>query len=151
MTIIWNSVENCTVSFVIDTEATLQYIQPYVITVRYLTFSVNATSQYRAAPQSMVNEMMHGGGGGGGSVAAKPLNNFKRLSASLETLISSIAQDWETAATVESAEVTTAGEENRPIHGQLRKAQLLFTGLHSATRQTHVAIEGFRLVVPEVL
>eukprot|EP00903_Cladosiphon_okamuranus_P019894 g18286.t1 len=79
------------------------------------------------------------------SIAGKPLQRFKRLAGSLETLISSIAQDWEAAA------IDTRGDSvidddcpTKPIHGKIRKAQLLFTELHSTTRKMHGAIETIR-------
>lgn len=77
--------------------------------------------------------------GGGGSIASKPLQRFKRLTGSLETLISAIAQDWENATREPRG---TDGDKR--VYGQLRKAQLIFTELHSTTRKTHGAIEGFR-------
>lgn len=84
---------------------------------------------------------------GGGSIAKKPLQRFKRLAGSLETLISSIAQDWEAAADTpvgDGLTLTEADEPTKPIHGKMRKAQLLFTELHSTTRKAHGAIENIR-------
>lgn len=77
------------------------------------------------------------------------LRRFKRLTGSLETLVSSIAQDWEAAATapVETSSVVGLLEDDgptKPIHGKMRKAQLLFSELHSTTRKTHGAIEAMR-------
>lgn len=74
------------------------------------------------------------------SIASKPLQRFKRLSGSLETLISAIAQDWEDQAT----EGNASGDSDKLIYHHMRKAQLLFTELHSSSRKMHVAIEGFR-------
>lgn len=86
------------------------------------------------------------------SIARKPLQRFKRLTGSLETLISSIAQDWENAADppAEDAVVVDDGP-TKPIHGKIRKAQLLFTELHSTTRKAHGAIETIRCVVIAIL
>lgn len=79
------------------------------------------------------------------SVAGKPLQRFKRLAGSLETLISSIAQDWEGAANAHPEDAVIADDgPTKPIHGKIRKAQLLFTELHSATRKTHGTIETMR-------
>ncbi|CAM9961069.1 unnamed protein product [Hapterophycus canaliculatus] len=76
------------------------------------------------------------------------LRRFKRLTGSLETLVSSIAQDWEAAATapVEASVVGLLQDDGptRPIHGKMRKAQLLFSELHSTSRKTHGAIEAMR-------
>lgn len=92
----------------------------------------------------MVSEMMHPEGGEErGLNVGKPLQRFKRLAGSLETLISSIAQDWENATT----EATPGDDETaptKPVHRQMRKAQLLFSELHSTTRKMHCAIEGAR-------
>lgn len=85
--------------------------------------------------------------GGEDSIARKPLQRFKRLSASLETLISSIAQDWEGAADapVDGDPLIEEGDNaTKPIHGKMRKAQLLFTELHSTTRKAHCVIENTR-------
>lgn len=78
----------------------------------------------------------------GMSATGKSLQRFKRLSGSLEALISCIAQDWESAANN-----STTGEEEESsieIQRKMRKAQLLFSELHSTARKTHVGIEGFR-------
>ena len=80
-----------------------------------------------------------------GSIAEKPLRRFQSLSASLEKLILSIAQDWENAAKVPLD--TTGDGVSRPIHLKMRKAQLLFTELHSTARQTHSVIERLRSVM----
>lgn len=81
--------------------------------------------------------------GGEVSIAGKPLQRFKRLAGSLETLISAIAQDWENAAhKAPASEDDTA--LTKPIHRQMKKAQLLFTELHSTTRKMHGAVEGIR-------
>lgn len=91
----------------------------------------------------MVSEMMQADGGEEGLNVGKPLQRFKRLAGSLETLISSIAQDWENATT----EAVAADDEvapTKPVHRQIRKAQLLFSELHSTTRKMHCAIEGAR-------
>lgn len=79
-----------------------------------------------------------------GLSVSKPLQRFKRLAGSLETLISAIAQDWENATTVESPAVEDVAVPTKPVHRQIRKAQLLFTELHSTTRKMHCAIEGAR-------
>lgn len=79
---------------------------------------------------------------GDGSVAEKPLRRFQSLSASLERLISSIAQDWENAVKDPTQNVEDDG--CRLIHLKMRKAQLLFTELHATARQTHGAIERLR-------
>lgn len=79
------------------------------------------------------------------SIARKPLQRFKRLTGSLETLISSIARDWEDLATAPAADAVGLLEDDGPtVHGKMRKAQLLFTELHSTTRKTHSAIETIR-------
>lgn len=79
------------------------------------------------------------------SIASKPLQRFKRLAGSLETLISSIAQDWEAAADAPPEDAVIADDgPTKPIHGKIRKAQLLFTELHSTSRKTHGAIETIR-------
>ena len=83
------------------------------------------------------------------SIAGKPLQRFKRLTGSLETLISSIAQDWEAAASPPPEDSVIADIDDgptKPIHGKIRKAQLLFTELHSTTRKAHAAIETIRCV-----
>lgn len=86
--------------------------------------------------------------GGEDSIARKPLQRFKRLAGSLETLISSIAQDWEAAADGpvggDGLTLAEGDEPSKPIHGKMRKAQLLFTELHSTTRKAHGAIENIR-------
>ncbi|CAM9146294.1 unnamed protein product [Ectocarpus sp. 12 AP-2014] len=79
------------------------------------------------------------------SIARKPLQRFKRLTGSLETLISSIAQDWEDLATAPAADAVGLLDDDGPtVHGKMRKAQLLFTELHSTTRKLHSAIETIR-------
>lgn len=79
------------------------------------------------------------------SIASKPLQRFKRLAGSLETLISSIAQDWEASADAPPEDAVIADDgPTKPIHGKIRKAQLLFTELHSTSRKTHGAIETIR-------
>ncbi len=81
-------------------------------------------------------------------IARKPLQRFERLTASLETLISSIAEDWKAAAKPPAAnEVLVDDGPTKPIHGKIRKAQLLFSELHSTTRKAHGAIETIRYVV----
>ncbi|CAM9748039.1 unnamed protein product [Pylaiella littoralis] len=86
--------------------------------------------------------------GGENSIARKPVQRFKRLAGSLETLISSIAQDWEAAADApaggDGLTLTEGDGPTKPIHGKLRKAQLLFTELHSVTRKAHGAMENIR-------
>lgn len=82
------------------------------------------------------------------AIARKPLQRFKRLTGSLETLISSIARDWEDlAATAPAADAVGLLEDDGPtatVDGKMRKAQLLFTELHSTTRKMHSAIETIR-------
>lgn len=79
---------------------------------------------------------------GDGSIAEKPLGRFQSLSSSLERLISSIAQDWENAVKDPTQNVEDDG--CRLIHLKMRKAQLLFSELHSTARHTHGAIERLR-------
>lgn len=90
----------------------------------------------------MVSEMVHPEGREEGLNVRKPLQRFKRLATSLETLISAIAQDWENATTEATPDDEAA--PTKPVHRQIRKAQLLFSELHSTTRKMHFAIEGAR-------
>lgn len=91
----------------------------------------------------MVSEVLHADGREEGLNVGKPLQRFKRLAGSLETLISTIAQDWENATT-EKAPADDESASTKPVHRQMRKAQLLFSELHSTTRKMHWAIEGAR-------
>lgn len=99
----------------------------------------------------------------------KEVNRFKRIAGSLENLISSIAQDWDESATSAEAAAGDASIDevdkktqqatrgavkgtgratpeslDKPIYFQIRKAQLLFSELHSTARKAHSAIEGSR-------
>lgn len=76
-------------------------------------------------------------------VAGKHLQRFKQVAGSLETLISSMAQDWEKAAR-DDADEKDNQDNNTAVYGYMRRAQLLFSELHAATRKTHASIEGFR-------
>lgn len=101
----------------------------------------------------------------------KEINRFKRIAGSLENLISTIAQDWDGCADSagdvagdasldqkadKEAKLAPGGVAakgrskspsealDNPIYFQKRKAQLLFSELHSTARKTHGAIECFR-------
>lgn len=99
----------------------------------------------------------------------KEVNRFKRIAGSLENLVSSIAQDWDESANSVGAaagdalldeadkktQLATRGASkgngrdtpeslDKPIYFQIRKAQLLFSELHSTARKAHSAIEGSR-------
>lgn len=101
--------------------------------------------EHKGTSGTMVSEVYPAADGGEeGLSVVKPLQRFKRLAGSLETLISSIAQDWENATTEEGPADDAAAVPTKPVHRQMRKAQLLFTELHSTTRKMHCAMEGAR-------
>lgn len=95
------------------------------------------------------------GGAIPGGVSKKTLQRLKSLTGSLETLISQMTIDWEqAAATAPGASTLTTGKgkggrgdmvgSDKPVYGQVRKAQLLFSELHAISRKTHSAIESCR-------